>query len=390
MLRVIRALIALTLFVGVADAGSIFSFNGQGYPLRRVGPRAAGMGGAGRALVDGQNLSSFNPALLGAFQRPAMHGVFSLQRRNVEDVRTSRAIADGDITAIKAVFPFRFRGALTVGMEGVTDVDITVVDTVGTGGEEHLLGLKGTGGLGAIVLGFGQKFGNRLFLGAQADLMIVGTLTETWTKDLLNEPQAFFSLDSVTRSHKGVQFSLGGVFTVGNLSLAGVLKPKAAVTQTVLVENRLTSNAITTDAVETERDIRFPTTVSLGFAYAQTSRLITALDFEYAAWGDTAPGRHDTTELALGIQYQTRPSNPRGIGRRYDLMAGLYRRGLYFAAGNDAVTELGATVGVGVPFNKRSGAFRWSLEVGRRGNTTDHGASETYFRQTFSISGWIH
>ncbi|HAA76183.1 TPA: hypothetical protein DCE37_13790 [Candidatus Latescibacteria bacterium] len=371
-------------------AGSIFSFNGQGYPIRRLGPRAYGMGGTGRAIVDGQNFSSFNPALLGAFRKPGVYGLFTLQRRNVEDRRTSRAIADGDVTGLKAVFPFRFRGVLTVGIEGLTDTDVTVVDTVGTGGDQHLLGLNGTGGIGAVVIGFGQKVGNRLFLGAQADVMVVGTLTESWSKDLLNESSAFFSLDKVTRSQKGAQFTLGGVFTLGNLSLAGVFKPEASIIQTVRIENRLTTNAITENAQETERDVLFPATYAFGLAYARTIRWMAALDVEYAAWGDTGPGRHDTTEIAAGIQYQTRPGNARGIGRRYDLMAGVYHRSLYFeTASGDPVNELGATVGIAFPFSRDSGKFRWTLEVGRRGDKQSHGARETFFKQTFSITGWI-
>ena len=381
---------AFLIMVGSVDAGSIFSFNGQGYPLRRQDSRATGMGGAGRALVDGNNLSSFNPALLGSFRRPAMFGQFSMQRRSVTDPSNSFAIADGDVSALKVVFPFRFRGTLSIGVEGITDVDLTVVDTLGTGGEEHLLGLKGTGGVGAVVIGFGQKFGSRLFLGAQADLMIMGTITETWSKDLFNDADAFFSLDTVTRSQKGAQFSVGGVFTLGNLSLALTFKPKATVTQRLLLENRLTTNAIADAAVETERDLRFPTTVAFGMAYAKTRRWIFALDGEYAVWADTEPGRHNTFEVAAGVQFQTRPGNSLGIGRRYDLMGGVYRRSLYFRTPSaDPVVELGISAGIAVPFQNNSGAFRWTLEFGRRGDVQSHGAKETFIKQTFSIAGLV-
>jgi hypothetical protein len=375
---------------GQVEAGSIFSFNGQGYPLRRLDARATGMGGTGRALVDGSNLASFNPALLGGFQRPAMFAQFALQRRSVKDANTSLAVADGDVAGIKVVFPFHFRGAFSVGVEALTDVDITVVDTLGTGGERHLLGLKGTGGIGAIVFGFGQKVGDKLFIGAQADLMVVGTLTESWSKDLFNDTQAFFSLDNVTRSQKGAQFTLGVVFTPSNLSIAVVAKPKATVTQRILLENRLTSNAITASAVETKREIRFPATIGFGLAYAKSRRWVAAVDAEYAAWADTGPGRHDMFEVAAGIQYQTRPGNSLGIGRRYDIMGGVYRRTLYFATtSGDPISEIGVSAGLAVPFKGNSGAFRWTVELGRRGDVQAHGASETFIKQTFSIAGLV-
>ena len=390
----VRCVFGLLLAVsGRVEAGSIFSFNGQGYPLRRLDSRAAGMGGAGRALVDGLNYSSFNPALLGAFKRPGMVGQYSLQRRNVKDLNASRAIADGDITSIKTVFPFRFRGVLSVGMEGLTDIDLTVADTLGTGSREHALLLKGTGGIGAVVIGFGQKIGEKLFLGAQADLIVVGTLTEAWEKPLLNgpaPPAQFFSVDNVTRSHRGVQFTLGGVFTPGNLSLAVVGKPKATITQRILLENRLTASGITLNSVESERDIQFPATLGFGLAYARSGRWITAIDAEYAAWADTGAGRHDTWEVAFGVQYQRRSDNVLGVGRRYDLMGGGYRRSLYFSTiSGEQIVEMGATFGIGIPFKAQSGIFRWTLDIGKRGDVQDHGASETFFKQTFSVSGWI-
>ena len=80
-----------------------------------------------------------------------------------------------------------------------------------------------------------------------------------------------------------------------------------------------------------------------------------------------------------------------GIGRRYDLMGGAYRRSLYFATSSGKeIVEMGATIGLGIPFKNRSGTFRWALNVGKRGDVQDHGVSETFFKQTFSISGWIH
>ncbi len=387
-----RLLVCLLVaaFVSEAKAGSVFSFNGQGYPLRRLDSRSAGMGGAGRALVDGLNFASFNPALLGSFRRPGVTGRYALQRRNVEDIHTSESIADGDVDGIKTVFPFRFRGALSIGMEGLTDVDVTVVDSVGSGGEEHLLGLKGAGGVGAIVFGFGQKVGRKLFLGAQIDLMVVGTINETWTKDLLQDSQAFFSQDNITRSQKGAQFTFGGVYTPGNLSLAIVAKPKATVTQRVLLENRLTTNAITSSALEIDRDIQFPATIGFGLAYARSQRFIAAADVQFEAWGATGTGRHDAAEFAAGIQYQTQPDNALGGGRRLDLTAGVYHRSLYFGtASGEQITEFGATIGIGVPFQRQSGALRWSLAIGQRGDKQIHGARETFFRQTLSVSGWI-
>ena len=125
-------------------------------------------------------------------------------------------------------------------------------------------------------------------------------------------------------------------------------------------------------------------------AYAKTRRWIFALDGEYAAWKSTGAGRFNSTEIAAGLQFQTRPRNSLGIGRKFDITCGVYRRTLYFATtSGKQISEIGISSGIAVPFKSNSGAFRWTIELGRRGDVQAHGARETFIKQTFSIVGLV-
>ena len=74
--------------------------------------------------------------------------------------------------------------------------------------------------------------------------------------------------------------------------------------------------------------------------------------------------------------------------RRWELNAGLHYRSLYFpTVSGKQIGEVGASFGLAVPFKNQSGRFRYVLEVGSRGNQTDHGVSEKYIQQSFSVSG---
>ena len=58
-------------------------------------------------------------------------------------------------------------------------------------------------------------------------------------------------------------------------------------------------------------------------------------------------------------------------------------------ASNDPVVEIGISSGIAVPFKNNAGAFRWTLELGRRGDVQSHGAREMFIKQTFSIAGLV-
>ena len=149
--RMCRWVIWLCLvgWTGAAGAGTVFSFNGVGDPVRRMDVRSRGMGGAGRALIDAGlfdqgNFSSANPALLAGFARPAISSLYFVHRRTLNDGRRTHAVSDGDLGAFQVALPFGRRTVVGVGVEPLTDLDFGLVDTVGTGDLQYRLSVDGT------------------------------------------------------------------------------------------------------------------------------------------------------------------------------------------------------------------------------------------------------
>jgi hypothetical protein len=371
------------------QSASIFSSQDLGYPVRRLGSRSIGMGGAGRAMADGRSFSSANPALIASFKTSAISVLYVAQRRSVSDVSgRSESLADGDLGGIKLILPVRPGFVVGFTLEPVSDVDASVVDTAGTDQTRSEVKFSAAGGVQALGLGFGYRVGKRLQIGGRLDLMVVGTINEAWKKDFL-DTRLLTSDDRVTRTFRGYQPHLGAILTRGGLSLGVAVKPSVTITEKSLRESRAIQIGLLPGEAKTETDVELPLVIGGGLAFGSSDKWMAALDVELSKWGSTGGRRKDTTEIALGVLYRTGGEDPIRRQRRHELTAGWFRRGLYFDTGAvDQIMETGASFGVSIPF-RGTGMFRWVLEGGRRGRTQEHGASETFLRQTFSITGWM-
>lgn len=382
-------LIVFTLLSNRVHGASVFSFKDLGFPVRRLDSRSTGMGGSGRALVDGRNFSSTNPALIASFTSSAFSARYVAQRRSLSDLAgQSESVADGDLGGVKLVLPVRRGVVIGFTLEPVSDVDASVVDTTGTGQTRSVVQFSGAGGVQALGVGLGYRLGGNLHVGGRLDLMVLGTINESWKKNFL-DTQLVGSDDRVTRTFRGYQPHFGAVFAQGGLSLGVAVKPSTTITEKRLRESRSIQIGLIPGEDEVERDVDLPLVVGGGLAFMSSDKWIAALDVEWSKWSDTGGRRKDTTEISVGVLYRTGREDPIRRQHRFELTAGGFRRGLYFDTGTaDQIMDTGVSFGVSVPF-RGTGMFRWVLEGGRRGSTQQNGASETFLRQTFSVTGWM-
>ena len=382
--------ICLVGWAGPVEASTIFSFNGVGDAVRRVDVRTRGMGGAGRAVIDGENFSSANPALLAAFLRPSLSSLYSVQRRSLNDGgQNHHTVTDGDMGAFQLVLPVRRGTALGIGLEPITDLDFGLVDTVGTGSLRHELTVEGSGGIQALSLGIGQRAGRKVYLGARVDLIAFGTINETWTKDY-DDPSILFSQDLIVRTHRGFVPTFGAVYTPsGSWSLGLNFQIERTVKQTRKVRNIFHSLGVDTE-VRSKSDIQIPFSLGGGVVYSAGYRWLAALDAERAFWGRAGQGRHDTVDLSGGLLYRTGNPDLLVQSRRIELTAGAHYRSLYFQTVSGLqISEVGGSLGVALPLGRGSSKVRYVVEFGKRGDVGRSGVSERFILQTVSFSGWI-
>ncbi|MDA0710240.1 MAG: hypothetical protein O3B73_08530 [bacterium] len=378
------AMLFVVLSIAQASANTIFSFQGQGNSLRRVDARSRAMGGAGRALVDGLNFSTNNPALLAGFRKSSMSAQFTTQRRFLSG---AGAINDGDVSGFHIVLPFRNGLVFGVALEPLTDMDYGATDTVGTGNLGYVMTLDASGGIQAVSMGVAQHFGQKLYAGIRVDWIAMGTFNERWTKTFFAQ-NVFFSSDDITRSQRGWVPALGLVYRPNkNVSAAANVQ----VGQNIRQRTTLTTRFVAVNAdkpIERLDDIKLPTLIGGGLSYAGGYKWLVAMDVERGFWADTVSGRFNTWDISAGGLFRTGSTDMLTRSRRWELDAGMHLRTLYFAtASGKQIREVGASFGLAIPLKNQSGKFRYVLEMGTRGSQSDHGVSERFIQQSFALMG---
>lgn len=374
------------LCITQASANSIFSFHGLGNSVRRVDARARAMGGAGRAVIDGLNFSTNNPALLAGFQRPSMSAQFITQRRGLSGLGS---VNDGDVGGFHIVIPMSKGSVFGASLEPLTDMDFGVVDTVGTGDLGYEMELDASGGMQAVSLGFGQYFGNRFYGGVRIDWLALGTFNERWNKTFFGQ-NVFYSSDDVTRTQRGWIPAFGVVYApTAKWSLAADFQVGREINQRTTLTTRYVAVNADNDVV-TENKIKMPSILGGGIAYLGGYRWLAALDVERGFWEKTQAGRFNTWDISAGVLVRTGSPDPLVRSRRWEFNGGVHYRSLYLpTTSGKQVGEVGASLGLAVPFKNGTGRFRYVLEFGKRGNQADHGVSETFIQQSFSVTGFF-
>jgi hypothetical protein len=384
-----------------ASAKTVYSLNGLGDPVRRVDVRSLGMGGAGSALADGRNFGLVNPALLGSFSGPAMNSRYTVQRRSLkDDGGQSHVLSDGDVGALQVVIPAWRRTVLGFGIEPLTDMDFAVTDSIATAPLPYRLGIDATGGMQSFTVAAGHAVG-QFYVGARLDLIVLGTISEVWTREFGSEEtgdldgrsviEALDTSDRFVRTFQGAVPAVGGIYRPNEGWYVGLaLQAGRKITQKETLYNFFAQRGFS-EGIESESKIELPSSFAVGVAYVPGPRWEAALDITGAFWGDTAPGRHNTLMVAGGGLYRTGSDDPLARRRRFELTGGLHYRSLYFSMpGGEQVGEMGISFGVTFPLKKGGGGwFSYAIELGSRGDTEAHGLSERYIMQTFSLSGFL-
>lgn len=382
--KIVSLLCVGLMWTSSAFADSVFSFEGLGNAVRRIDARSRSMGGAGRALIDGRNFSTNNPALLAGFRHSSVSAQFVTQKRFLSG---SGSINDGDVGGFHIVIPFNAGTVFGVALEPLTDMDFGVVDTVGTGNLGYQMSLDASGGIQAVSLGLAQHFGQKFYAGVRVDWVALGTFNEKWTKTFFGQ-NVFFSNDEITRTHRGWVPALGMVYTPTNKwSLAANAQLGQNIRQRTILTTRFVAVNADTE-IETVRDVKLPTLIGGGISYLAGYRWLAVLDVERGFWNKTDAGRFNTWDVSIGGLIRTGSPDLLARSRRWEINGGFYYRSLYFpTASGKQVSELGASFGVAIPLKKQSGRFRYVLEVGSRGNEADHGVSEKFIKQSFAVTG---
>ncbi len=261
----------------------------------------------------------------------------------------------------------------------------------------------GNGGYTRFYVGTGLKITKNLSAGITGSYLY-GTVERTRRVEFTNN--FFFNnryKEELTLADIYLEFGMhynGKINEKYNyaIGLTGSPAQKMNAKRDVLWENYLTSafgfeNVRDTVSYLPEQsgEVIIPAKAGLGIQVSDGTKWLWALDFNWQDWSNyKSYGKSDSLKssykISAGAQFI-----PDLTGLKY-YQRMQYRGGLYFnrtflELRNNAINDMGISLGVGLPFRKSYGSMlNFAVELGQRGTLSDNLVQERYVRLAFGIT----
>lgn len=387
----------LTIIFATGYAGSYYNSRGLGDLKYISNAQAIGMGGSVIAVPDIYQINSLNPAGLVFIPITRMGGDLIH-----EAIWSKDYIGDGfskytNLNGISLAIPIvKTRLVSSLGIIPSTrfNYEYDSSDVI----EDHNYTKKiiASGGLNKISFGFGGAINKYIYLGGYFHYNF-GKLEQNWKVDFASD-LFWDSSDKITRKMWGVNWSAGMIVRpISSLYVGAVYSWQYKLTVQDQVENSTQKGSLVyfIDILKSEKKkLCLPELLGLGLTYVLKEKYRFSGDLVYQPWTDFKKDNQLITDFndsyRFGIGIEMLPSKNM-LAKYHQKMT--YRMGYFFqqlnfqAEGGNAVSEHGASVGIGFPYYGSLGridvAFRYSM----RGDISTNPVEEKIFQFFISVSG---
>jgi hypothetical protein len=388
MIRVrfaVAAVAALALAAPAAQAQSVLSARGLGYPIEPLDARSRGLGGLTTGLSD-PHMSLINPAALVGIPAAGLSVTFQGDEVGSLSPDRDQTFTTARFPAIQAAFPIGDRLVASLGYASVLDQNWSVsrLDSITLGGQRRQVVdlFRSTGGAARLRLGAGYRVLPRVDVGAAVDVF-TGAVRDS----------AVRSIQGLNASLQGTDYTWSGVgFSAGARWRGNALSVSAAVSG----GGELTAES--DQAGVAGASYTLPLTLDAGASARVSQQLMAAASVRMARWstldddlsgatGGTGAGygagARDALQLSGGLEYE----GLRLLGRPLPVRLGGRYAELPFRWSADAEfpDERAVTGGLGILFAGGAAALELGGERGWRGGDASV-LDESFWRVSLSLS----
>lgn len=368
---------ALSLAAGRADAQSVLSARGLGFPLEPVDARARALGGLTTGISE-PHFSLINPAAVAGLPAAGLSVTFQGDGITSESADAAQDFTTSRFPAIQAVFPFGQRFVGSLGYAGVLDQNWSAaqLDSVDFAGERREVSDRflSKGGTARFRVGGAYRVLDRLDVGAALDVYS-GALRDSTIRAISGLDSAF---SGTSYEWQGVGYSAGARWRGSALSVSAAVSGGADLT------------AEAQDSAGQSRSYGMPMTVDAGASARISQRALAAVSVRWAGWSATDEGlageeesARDVVQVSGGLEYD----GLRFVGRPLPVRLGGRYAQLPFRwqADGEFADERAVTGGLGLIFGGGAAALELSGERGQRGDSSV-GLVEDFWRVSLSLS----
>ncbi|MBN1820730.1 MAG: hypothetical protein JXR31_02380 [Prolixibacteraceae bacterium] len=161
----------------------------------------------------------------------------------------------------------------------------------------------------------------------------------------------------------------------------------------ILLSNGTTTDIDTIINIDEVKDIiRLPQNYGIGLSFVNNGKLEVNLDYIHQKWsqaeffGEKNPFLTDLDRYAFGIEYIPDYYSIRSYFDKVAYRAGIRYENYYLIFGDQQLTDVGISFGVGLPIYRSLSMINLSAELGKRGKITDNLIREYYAKFTLSVN----
>ena len=397
----IAFLVLLQKIVLAQNNNSPYSMYGIGDIEQSNFDRTSGMGHAGMALSSNRFLNSSNAASLAnlddKFFNFEMTARLKLITYTGDPISSSSGqSSDMQIKKIAVAMKIKPRWGLSLGLLPYSNSNYSFLDT------KNLIGnnisvpayYQGSGSMNQLFAAVGYKVAKGFSVGLQASYLF-GQMNQTETigsgngvdstivtsrKIVISSPLIKPSFQYNTKLNHNWSVFFGGTATI-----------KTTINPSYNLSVTDGNSTVATFSDFRSQQIVLPAQYTGSIAARLKDKYTLAVDYSFQNWND---------QKYKGISYQLINSNTLGIGfeiadkrtfkdlsfERQFFQTGVFINNSYLQINGQQVGSYGATFGYGTNFLRSSLGMQISLEVGKRGTTTQGLIEETYGQLNFIFS----
>ncbi len=395
MKRILTGVACFFILIQLAQAQSVYSFQGLGSLNHQGMPNNVGMGEVGIGAPTIWHINTQNPANLVFNTFSTFQLGVEVDRRNFTGQEVTGSDTDGGLRFLGFAFPImpgKWSSSISIlPLSSVSYNTFSEGDIIGTGGDvSQISNNRGEGGLTNLIWGNGFSIKN-----IQVGMKFIYTFgsienSSTFSIGGVDVPLtngSFQELESY--SDINFQFGLGYRHKLSEerfLNFGFIYSPKSSLngnSELTLTRLSITGTELDTVNLGTEK-IQFdlPTSLGYGMSYEKLNHYKIGFDLETQLWSDAGNDNQNfdnSVKFAFGGSWVPDFDNVNSLWKRAKYSAGFNYHKLPYIVNNQSLIDFGINFGASLPVNGFSSldlAFKW----GQLGETTNGLIKETYYK----------